>query len=68
MKQVQKFNLNKYESASDDEDDEDTKVLKRVQVLNKNLMEELQITEFNISENDESSDSLFVPGENDPFY
>ena len=68
MKQVQKFNLNKYESASDDEDDEDTKVLKRVQALNKNLMEELQITEFNISENDESSDSLFVPGENDPFY
>ena len=68
MKQVQKFNLNKYESASDDEDEEDTKVLKRVQALNKNLMEELQITEFNISENDESSDSLFVPGENDPFY
>lgn len=68
MKQVQKFNLNKFESASDDEDEEDTKVLKRVQALNKNLMEELQITEFNISENDESSDSLFVPGENDPFY
>ncbi len=68
MKQVQKFNLNKFESASDDEDDEDTKVLKRVQALNKNLMEELQITEFNTSENDESSDSLFMPGENDPFY
>ena len=31
-------------------------------------MDELQIKEFNLSENDESSDSLFIPGENDPFY
>ena len=61
MKQVQKFNLNKYESASDDEDDEDTKVLKRVQALNKNRMEELQITEFNISENDVQSTQRGVP-------
>jgi hypothetical protein len=31
-------------------------------------MEELQLKEFLVSENDVSSDSLFVPGENDPFY
>lgn len=68
MKQGQKLNLKKYESASDDEDDADTKVLKKVQEINKNLMEELQLKEFLVSENDVSSDSLFVPGENDPFY
>ena len=45
MKQGQKLNLKKYESASDDEDDADTKVLKKVQEINKNLMEELQIKE-----------------------
>jgi hypothetical protein len=31
-------------------------------------MDELQIKELLVSENDVSSDSLFVPGENDPFY
>jgi hypothetical protein len=31
-------------------------------------MEELQIKDLLVSENDVSSDSLFVPGENDPFY
>jgi hypothetical protein len=31
-------------------------------------MEELQIKELNISEHDVSSDSQFIPGENEPFY
>jgi hypothetical protein len=31
-------------------------------------MDELQIKELIVSENDVSSDSLFVPGDNEPFY